>query len=166
MMKPPAAFDPIRAFGTLTKHGVRFVVIGGFAGKIWGSPTVTNDVDICYSRDRPNLERLASALSSLNARLRGVAEEVPFQLDARTIEAGDHFTFATDAGNLDCLGIPSGSNGYDDLARSAVEFDLGGLTVSVSALEDLIRMKRASARPKDLIEVEVLKALQEETERS
>lgn len=161
-MKTPAPFDPIRAFGTLTKHGVRFVVIGGFAGRIWGSPTVTNDVDICYARDRPNLDRLASALSSLHARLRGAPETIPFQLDARTIEAGDHFTFVTDAGNLDCLGVPAGSSGYDDLASTAQEFDLGKLEVKVAALEDLIRMKRATGRPKDRIEVEVLKALQEE----
>lgn len=165
-MKGPAAFDPLLAFGVLSKQGVRFVVVGGFAGRIWGSPTVTNDVDICYARDRANLERLATALSSLHARLRGAPEAVPFQLDARTLEAGDHFTFVTDAGNLDCLGIPAGSSGYDDLASTAAEFDVGKLKVKVAALEDLIRMKRAAGRPKDRIEVEVLKALQEEIEGS
>jgi len=164
-MKAPPPFDPLRAFGTLTEFGVRFVVIGGFAGRIWGSPTVTNDVDICYARDRPNLERLASALSSLHARLRGAPEAIPFQLDARTIEAGDHFTFVTDAGNLDCLGVPVGSKGYEDLASTVTEFDLGKFKVKVAAIEDLIRMKRASGRPKDRIEVEVLKALQEEIEK-
>ena len=165
-MKTPPAFDPLLAFGALTHRDVRFVVIGGFAGRIWGSPTVTNDVDICYARDRPNLERLAAALSNLRARLRGAPEAVPFRLDARTLEAGDHFTFMTDAGNLDCLGVPVGSAGYDDLATTAKEFDLGKLKVKVAALEDLIRMKRATGRPKDRIEVEVLKALQEEIEGS
>jgi hypothetical protein len=165
-VKTPPSFDPIRAFGALQKHGVRFVVIGGFAGRIWGSPTVTNDVDVCYARDRANLERLARALSSLHARLRGAPESVRFPLDARTIEAGDHFTFVTDAGNLDCLGVPAGSNGYEDLASTATEFDLEKVKVKVAALEDLIRMKRAAGRPKDRIEVEVLKALQEEIEGS
>ena len=165
-MKEPSAFDPLRAFGALKNHGVRFVVIGGFAGRIWGSPTVTNDVDICYARDGANLDRLAVALSSLHARLRGAPEAVPFRLDARTLEAGDHFTFATDAGNLDCLGVPAGSRGYEDLASTAKEFDLGRLKVNVAALEDLIRMKRAAGRSKDRIEIEVLKALQEEIEES
>lgn len=127
---------------------------------------MTNDVDICYARDRPNLDRLAAALSSLHARLRGAPEAVPFRLDSRTLEAGDHFTFVTDAGNLDCLGVPAGSNGYDDLASTAAEFEIDKLEVQVAALEDLIRMKRASGRPKDRIEVEVLKALREEIERS
>lgn len=160
-MRP--AFDPSRAFKTLARSGVRFVVIGGFAGRIRGSPTVTNDVDICHARDRANLERLAAALAGLHARLRGVSEDVSFRLDARTLEAGDHFTFVTDAGNLDCLGLPAGSGGYEDLASSATEFEVEGTGILVASLEDLIRMKRAAGRPKDRIEIEVLRALQEET---
>lgn len=160
-----AAFDPLRIARTLRKHGVRFVVIGGFAGRLWGSPTLTNDLDLCYARDRENLERLAAALKELKARLRGVPARVPFQLDARTLEAGDHFTFETRAGNLDMLGFPAGSAGFEGLLRTAAEMEIArGLRVPVASLEDLIRMKRASGRPKDLIEVEVLSALQEETE--
>jgi hypothetical protein len=36
------------------------------------------------------------------------------------------------------------------------------LTVAVASIEDLISMKRAAGRPKDLIEVEVLGALRDE----
>jgi hypothetical protein len=64
---------------------VRFVVIGGLAGRLWGSPTMTNDVDFCYARDPLNLERLAAALIEHRARLRGVADDVPFLLDATTL---------------------------------------------------------------------------------
>ena len=39
-----------------------------------------------------------------------------------------------------------------------------GLSVLVASVDDLIRMKRASARPKDLVEVEILGALREEIE--
>jgi hypothetical protein len=35
----------------------------------------------------------------------------------------------------------------------------------VADVEDLIRMKRAAARPKDLIEVEVLTAVRDEIDR-
>ena len=165
-MTPPAPFEPARELRTLQQHGVRFVVIGGFAGRIWGSTTVTNDLDICYARDRTNLEKLSRALLSLHARLRGVDGDVPFLLDARSLEAGDHFTFITDAGNLDCLGLPAGSGGYEDLASTAVEFEVEKMKIPVASIEDLIRMKLASGRPKDRIEVEVLKALQEEIERA
>jgi hypothetical protein len=160
-------FDPIVAARTLVKHGVRFVVIGGFAGRLWGSPAVTNDLDICYARDRENLVRLAAALKELKARLRGVGEDVPFRLDARTLEAGDHFTFETRAGNLDILGFPAGSGGFDRLVRTSAELEIDkGLRVRVASVEDLIQMKRAAGRPKDLIEVEILSALQEEMEKA
>lgn len=156
------AFNPLRALRVLAEHNVRFVVIGGLAARLWGSPTFTNDLDICYSRDRSNLEALASALSSLKATLRGVDDEVPFELSAGSLEAGDSFTFTTTAGNLDVIGTPSGTDGFDDLIRTATTMDLGELEVSVTDVEDLIRMKRAAGRPKDLIEQEVLAALREE----
>jgi len=143
-------------------HQVEFVVIGGIAGRLWGSPTVTNDLDVCYRRNPPNLQSLAEALTSIHARVRGVEDEVPFQLDASTLANGDSFTFVTDAGNLDILGTPSGTGGYDDLLATATDVDLDQLTVKVCDIEDLIRMKRAAARPKDLIEVEVLAAVRQE----
>ena len=160
-------FDPIVAARTLVQHGVRFVVIGGFAGRLWGSPAVTNDLDICYARDRENLVHLATALKELEARLRGVGEDVPFRLDARTLEAGDHFTFETRAGNLDILGFPAGSGGFDRLVRTSAELEIDkGLRVRVASVEDLIQMKRAAGRPKDLIEVEILSALRDEMEKA
>ncbi|HEX7421383.1 MAG TPA: hypothetical protein VF505_15945, partial [Thermoanaerobaculia bacterium] len=60
-----APFDPLRILKTLNRHDVRFVIIGGIAGRLWGSTTVTNDLDICYGRDRANLANLASALTDL-----------------------------------------------------------------------------------------------------
>jgi predicted nucleotidyltransferase len=156
------AFDPLRALRVLTDHGVRFVVIGGIAGATHGSPSVTQDLDVCPERSSDNLARLAEALRSIHARLRGADEDVAFILDARTLAAGDHFTFATDAGDVDCLGVPAGTLGYDDLAAAAIEVDLDGLTVKVAAIDDLIRMKRAAGRPRDLAELEILGALRDE----
>ncbi len=158
-------FDPLRALKVLQAQRVRFVVIGAFAGRLWGSPSVTNDLAICYARDRANLEALADALCELDAELRGVDEAVPFVIDARTLAVGDHFTFVSRAGNLDCLGHPAGTGGFDQLMRGATPMDLGDLVVCVAAIEDLIHMKRAAGRPKDLIEVEVLAALRDEIER-
>lgn len=166
-MKSPelSAFDPLRAFRELNGGGVRYVVIGGFAANLLGSPTLTRDLDICPARDRSNLDALASVLRGLHARLRGVDEELPFRLDGRTLWTGDSFTFVTDAGDLDVLGTPSGTGGYDELVRTANDTDLDGLVVKVASIDDLIRMKRAAGRKKDLIEVEVLAALRDEIDR-
>jgi hypothetical protein len=157
------AFDPVGALRALQHHEVRFVVIGGLAGRLWGSPTMTNDIDICYDREPANLERLAAALTDLHARLRGVDEDVPFRLDALTLAKGQNFTFTTDMGALDVLGMPAGVRGFNDLAVNATRFDLGeGVVVPVCDLDDLIRMKRAAGRPKDRIELEILSAVREE----
>jgi hypothetical protein len=158
------AFDPLGGLRTLVQHGVRFVLIGGYAAALRGSPMMTGDVDICPARDRRNLDRLAEALQRLHARLREAPADAPFLLDSRTLEAGDHFTFATDAGPIDCLGTPAGTEGFGDLDASATDEDLDGLVVRVASLDDLIRMKRAADRPQDRIAVEWLSALRDELE--
>jgi hypothetical protein len=160
--EPP--FDPLRALHTLVDHGVRFVLIGGYAGALRGSPMITGDVDVCYARDDENLERLAGALGSLDARLRGAPPEVPFRLDARTLRAGDHFTFTTSAGPIDILGTPAGTKGLSDLDATATDEVIDGLTIRVASIEDLIRMKRAAGRAKDRIELEWLSAVRDEAQ--
>jgi hypothetical protein len=161
-MTLPPAFDPLRLLEALDRQGVRFVVVGGIAARLRGSPTVTRDLDICYARDAANLRALAAVMGDLHAQLRAAPPGLPFHPDARTLRAGDTFALETDAGDLDILGTPAGTDGFADLARSATPTDLGGVTVLVAAVEDLIRMKRAAGRPKDLIEVEVLGALRDE----
>lgn len=159
------SFDPRSALESLTDHGVRFVLIGGLAARLHGSPSVTGDTDICYDRSPENLERLATALTELDAQLRGAPDDVPFILDARTLAAGAHFTFLTRAGSVDCLGTPAGIEGFDALYRDAVEMSFERMVIPVASIDDLIRMKQAAGRPKDLIEVEILGALREEIDR-
>ena len=158
------SFDPLGALRSLSEHGVRFVLIGGFAAALRGSPMITGDIDICYARDDANLQALAAALGALGATLRGAPPHVPFQLDAASLKAGDHFTFSTKAGPLDCLGTPTGTKGFADIDASATGEDLDGLSVRVASIDDLIRMKQAAGRPQDLIAVEWLSALRDELE--
>ncbi|MGH2784549.1 MAG: hypothetical protein ACRDJ1_04775 [Actinomycetota bacterium] len=142
-----------------------FILIGGAAANAHGSPSITQDVDICYARTAENVEHLVAALRAINARLRGVDPSLPFQLDPKTFQLGDSFTFTTDAGDLDCLGTPAGTSGYDELAANAETLDLGGFSVAITSLDDLIRMKRSAGRPKDRVELEILGALRDEIDR-
>ena len=156
-------FEYLDVLESLVKHRVRFVVIGDIAGNLRGSTTLTQDVDVCYARNDENLERMTAALRELHARLRGAPPDVPFVLDVRTLAMSDHFTFVTDAGSLDILGHPAGiPGGYEELERAADPMDLGGFSVTVASIDDLIRMKRAAGRSKDLVELEILGALRDE----
>lgn len=161
-----ATWDPVRALRALIARDVQFVVIGGFAANLLGSPSVTRDLDVCYDRTRANCDALAHALTDLHATLRGAPAGLPFHLDGRTIFMGDSFTFDTDAGPLDCLGTPSGTKGYGDLVANAERMVLHEMPILIASIDDVIRMKRAADRPKDRIEVEVLTAVKEERERS
>lgn len=157
-------YDPLRALRVLQAHGVRFVVIGGYAATILGTQIMTADLDVCYERTTENMKRLAAALNDLRARLRvaRVDADLPFILDHLTLAAGDSFTFSTDAGDLDVLGTPSGSGGFRDLDADATTYELGDdLSVRVVSLNDLIRMKEAAGRPKDAAHLHVLSDLRD-----
>ncbi|CAN5540647.1 hypothetical protein BH20ACT2_BH20ACT2_22250 [soil metagenome] len=163
------SFEPRLALRALDEHGVSFVLIGGLAAQLLGAPLTTVDVDVCCQRSEENHRRLAEALKELQAKLRmpGVGKDLPCQLEAATITAGGNFTFDTTAGWFDVLAVPSGTDGYDDLVKGATQLDLGdGLLVSVAALDDLIRMKQASRRPKDQAHLYILEALREEISRA
>ncbi len=160
------AFDPFEILQALARHDVRYVLIGGFAAGARGSATLTGDLDVCYDRRADNLERLAAVLGELGASLRvgaGDTDDVAFRFDAGALALGDSFTTWTDHGPFDVLATPAGTSGFDDLRGGADEMDIGdGLIVPVASLDDLIRMKRAAARPKDLAQIPELLALEDE----
>jgi hypothetical protein len=145
----------------LTAHGVDFVVIGGVAAILHGSATLTQDVDVCFATDDANLEALGGALRELNASLRGVEDDVPFVPDARTLRQIRLLSLQTSAGPLDVLVKPDGCPPYERLRRRADRMDVGGFAVLVASIDDLIAMKRAAGRDKDLLAVEELNAIRD-----
>ncbi len=155
-----AEFRPDTILARLGDRAVDYVVVGGIAAQAHGSAQFTGDLDICYSTDTENLERLGKALGDLDARLRGVAENVPFMPDVRTLRQTQVLTLATPFGPLDVLAAPEGSPGYEHLRDRALTVEWAGTTIKVASLEDLIAMKRAAGRPKDLLSVEELDAIQ------
>lgn len=140
-------------------------MIGGFAGRLWGSNLIIDRLEICYARDKKNSRALAAALRELGACLLGGPEDTDV-LDAEAFESGNRFTFETDAGILVCVGTPTGSGGFLDLIQGATQMVLDSGPIPVAALEDVIRLKRASGLADDLVEVEILAALREEIEYS
>jgi hypothetical protein len=103
----------------LCANSVEFLVIGGQAEYLFGSPRTTEDVDICYRRDPANIERLARCLQELYARLRGAPAGLPFKLDAKAVAMGCNFTFDTEKGKFDVLGYVELLGQFEQLDKNA-----------------------------------------------
>jgi hypothetical protein len=151
--------DLERLLRALVDGKVDFVVIGGVAAVLHGSARATFDLDVCFANDAANLDALGRVLTGLGARLRGVAEDVPFIADGATLKRVDVLALTTIAGDLDVLRVPSGAPRYDVLRAHADRFDVGGFEVRVASVEDLIAMKTAAGRGKDLSDVAELEAI-------
>ncbi len=151
---PPKPPDLRALLTPLLRHGVDFVMVGGMAGLSHGSGYPSYDLDIVYARDRENIQRLVEALREIGVRLRGAPADLPFLLDAKTIENGSNFTFLTPHGDFDILGYADGMPSYEELRSDAPVRDILGLDIRVASIEHLIAMKRAANRPKDKVAVE------------
>ena len=111
----------------LRDAGVEFVLIGGAAMGLQGSAHLTKDMDFCYERSRPNLERLATALRPYHPTLRGAPAGLPFHFDTETIARGLNFTLSTDLGDIDLLGDVSGLGEFASVKAVSDLMKVGGV---------------------------------------
>ena len=162
----PSPLDPACIFRVLAEHEVQYVLIGGLAAVLHGSPAMTNDVDIVPAHDDENLAHLSEALRSLGARLRADTdpEGIAFDPHPALLAQMAIANLATRCGDLDVAFAPAGIQGYGELAGSAVVFEIDGHVVQVAALHHIIRSKEAADRPKDRAVLPILYALREETD--
>ena len=151
--------SPAGLLTRLADAGLDFVVIGAIAVVAHGHIRTTRDLDITYATDTANLDALGAALVDIDARLRGVAEVVPFIPDGRTLRRVELLTLETSEGSLDLLSHPPGAPPYPELRANAETIELEDRQILVAALEDLLSMKRAAGRPRDLEDIEALEAL-------
>lgn len=146
----------------LAGGNVKFILIGGLAGIAQGAARATVDVDVVYSRDSGNIQRLVATLSDASPYLRGVPPGLPFRFDEPTVSSGLNFTLTTTVGDLDLIGDVPGGGTYEELLPFTEELELFDVTMRCVTLERLIQLKRASGRPKDLEALSELIALMEE----
>lgn len=149
------------AVQALCDAGVDFVVIGGVAGNLHGSATVTFDLDICFSRNSANLPRLVQALAPFHPRPREFPANLPFIWDAATLRNASVFTLDTDLGKVDLLAEVLGVGSFDEVKACAVEVEAYGRRFAALNLPGLIQAKRATGRPKDLSALPELESLLE-----
>jgi hypothetical protein len=152
----PPPLDIDRIVATFRRHEVDYVVIGGIAVLAHGHPRATFDLDFVAELSADNMHRLAAALDELGARVRGVdAERLGVDpTDPAQLASGANWTLATDAGWLDYMPGAPGLRGYGEVAAAAESVRDGAFRVA--GLDDLIRLKLASGREKDIDDVAAL----------
>ena len=157
-------FDPIAICRILNEERVDYVVVGGFASVILGSPLPTEDIDLVPDRARENLIRLAAALKRLNAQIRTKSEAVPAPLDAEFLANMPFMlNLVTDFGIVGLTFDPSGpTRGFAGWnADASTEVIADGLSIRVASLDDIIASKRAADREKDRRALPYLESLRD-----
>lgn len=147
------------ALSVLAAQRIEFIVVGGVAAALHGSSFVTQDLNLVYSRQLQNIERLAAALQPHAPYLRGAPPGLPFQWDTATIRNGLNFTLTTNLGAIDFMGEIAGGGTYEQLLPYTQTVAGFGLTFQIVTLHKLIALKRAAGRPKDLTAAAELQAI-------
>lgn len=148
----------------LAKHEVEFIIVGGMAAVLRGTPVNTFDLDVVYDRGTANIERLLLALDELQAIVRDDPRRLRLN-ESHLLSAG-HKLMETNQGPLDLPGTIEATAGFPELLADSDWVDLGVARVRVLSLERLIQIKQRLGRPKDQAMLPLLLATLDETNRS
>ena len=140
--------DFLEILRTLSEYKVDFIVVGGVCAVLHGAPMTTFDLDVVHSRSADNLERLLSALHTLDAYYRDRPGQ-RLRPKLSHLASPGHQLFLTRFGPLDILGTIGNRLSYSDLITGTVQLQLDDLELRMLTLESLIDTKRAAGRDKD-----------------
>ncbi len=148
---------------TLNKAGVRYSVVGGVAAILHGAPRMTGDLDLAVILEKENLLKLIEAMERLGYKARAPVD--PRDL----VDAGLRASWVTEKGMKAFTFFHPGKPfaEVDILIDEQIDFqriwerrkDLhaGEITVPAASIDDLIKMKQALARDKDLADIAALR---------
>ncbi|MCE7858988.1 MAG: hypothetical protein DYG86_04275 [Chloroflexi bacterium CFX2] len=130
------------------EHGVKYLVVGGYAVVQYAEPRYTKDLDVLIATDKKNAEAVYSALREFGAPLAELTSK-------DFAEDGFFFQMGVPPIRVDVImGIP-GVN-FEECWNRRVEVDFEGLSVVFISKQDLIVSKRAAGRPQDLMDADLL----------
>ena len=137
-------------------HGVKYLIVGGYAVIFHAQPRFTKDLDFFIKADLANAQATYAALASFGAPLEGIRPE-------EFADRSSFFRFGRDPRGFDILPDLPGVD-FEVAWERRVEGALdaaGGLKAFFISKDDLIAAKLASGRPQDLADVS---AIQKATE--
>lgn len=141
----------------LVRHEVEFIVIGGVAAALEGSPLTTFDLDVLFDPTPDNIQRLLLALREINAHYKDPAGR-HIEPDEARLRSMRMNLLRTDLGPLDVLRETCGFS-YPDLVERTNEHRVGALRIRALKLDALIEIKEKLDRPKDRFALIYLKRI-------
>lgn len=140
--------DFVEMLSALSAAGARFLIVGAHALAAHGVPRATGDLDIWIQPTPDNAARVFEALRSFGAAL--------FDLSSDDLSKPDTvFQIGLPPSRIDILSTIAGVD-FDDAWARRIEVTIGDLHVGVIGRTDFIANKRASGRPRDLLDLELL----------
>jgi hypothetical protein len=140
--------DFVEMLQELSAAGADFLVVGAHALAAHDRPRATGDLDIWVRASPENAQRVWNALIQFGAPL------VDLTLDDLS-SPGITFQMGQPPKRIDILTGVSGLT-FDEAWPNRIEVEHQGLRYGVIGKADLIRNKRAAARPKDLVDADDL----------
>lgn len=142
---PPDARDLLRAF---SGHSVRFLVVGAHALGFWGQPRATGDFDLFVEPTPDNARRVLGALGEFGAPL--------FDLTLEDLSRpGVVFQMGVPPYRIDLNTELTGVS-FEEAWAGHATVEIEGLSIPIIGREAMVRNKRATGRPKDLLDLELL----------
>lgn len=156
----------LRVIEALNQHDVRYVVVGGFAAYLHGSPRITVDLDLIVDLDPPQTRKAIDALLSIGMQARLPVDPHQFADQAireawireKNMVVFSLFNAQSPGFVVDLFVCEYKSFDLLYADRKVVEAD--GLVIPLCGIQDLIEMKIAAGRPKDLLDVETLRLIE------
>ena len=137
--------DFAEMLSALSEAGADFLIVGAHALAAHGIVRATGDIDIWVKPTRENAERVIRAFG---------APLLDLTVDDLT-KADTVFQIGVDPSRVDILAGISGV-AFDDAWGRRLVLDIEGVTVPVLSRTDFVTNKRASGRPKDLLDLDLL----------
>ena len=150
-MMPEDLKELLRAFND---HGVKYLIVGGYAFGVHAEPRATKDLDIVIRSDQENSQAVFRALPQYDA---------PQRPDSLRFSGRDDLPFGQPPTRICILQSIDGVS-FDAAWANRIEGMIDGqIRAAVISRDDLIRNKLATGREQDLLDVKRLRAAQEGT---
>ncbi len=146
----------------LVNADVNFVIVGGFAGVVYGCTYVTQDIDICCDFSADNLLRLQKALYGLNPVHRMTPNRQKLKLTEDNCTQLKNLYLDTDIGQLDCLSFINGIGDFQTVKEKSMLIEIDDIQLRVLTLDALIKSKKTMNRPRDrqtILQLQAIKKL-------